>query len=83
MSLRRLNNLTINFLINHIFSIILLIINIIVFILIEISGQRNILFQLFGLVPRSVIYEYKIWQTFTYMFIHGGLLHIVPHMESS
>ena len=59
---------------------ILLIINIIVFILIEISGQRNILFQLFGLVPRSVIYEYKIWQICTYLFIHGGLLHIIFNM---
>ena len=59
---------------------ILLIINIIVFILIEISGQRNILFQLFGLVPRSVIHEYKIWQTCTYLFIHGGLLHIIFNM---
>ena len=58
----------------------LLIINIIVFILIEISGQRNILFQLFGLVPRSVIYEYKIWQICTYLFIHGGLLHIIFNM---
>ncbi|SVE45932.1 uncharacterized protein METZ01_LOCUS498786, partial [marine metagenome] len=59
---------------------ILLIINIIIFILIEISGQRNILFQLFGLVPRSVIHEYKIWQTCTYLFIHGGLLHIIFNM---
>ena len=58
----------------------LLIINVFTFIIIEMSGQRNLLFQIFGLVPRTVIYEYKIWQTFTYLFVHGGLLHILFNM---
>jgi len=59
---------------------ILILINVIIFCLIEISGQRNLFFMTFGLVPHSILNEYKIWQTFTYMFIHGGLLHIVFNM---
>ena len=58
----------------------LILINVIIFCLIEVSGQRNFCFKTFGLVPHSILNEYKIWQTFTYMFIHGGLLHIVFNM---
>jgi len=59
---------------------VLILINIIIFFLIEISGQRNLIFMTFGLVPHSILNEFKIWQTFTYIFIHGGLLHIVFNM---
>ena len=59
---------------------ILLIVNIVAFFLIELSGQKNILFQIFGLVPRAVSQEYKLWQTFTYLFVHGGFLHIFFNM---
>ena len=59
---------------------LLIIINIAVFILMELSGQKNILFQMFGLVPLSVVQEYKLWQTFTYLFIHGGFIHILFNM---
>ena len=59
---------------------LLIIINIAVFILMELSGQKNILFQMFGLVPRSVLQEYKLWQTFTYLFLHGGFIHILFNM---
>ena len=59
---------------------LLLIINIVVFVLMELSGQKNILFQLFGLVPRAVLQEYKLWQTFTYLFLHGGWIHILFNM---
>ena len=59
---------------------LLLIMNIAVFILMEISGQKNILFQIFGLVPRAVFQEYKLWQTLTYLFIHGGFIHILFNM---
>ena len=37
---------------------LLLIINIFVFVLMELSGQKNILFQIFGLVPWAVFLEY-------------------------
>ena len=59
---------------------ILLIINISVFILMELSGQKSALFQMFGLVPIFVIQEYKFWQVITYLFIHGGFLHIFFNM---
>ena len=59
---------------------LLLIINISVFVLMELSGQENILFQIFGLVPWAVFHEYKFWQTFTYLFVHGGFFHILFNM---
>ena len=59
---------------------LLLIINIAVFILMELSGQKNILFQMFGLVPQSVSHEFRLWQMFTYLFIHGGFIHIIFNM---
>ena len=58
----------------------LLIVNIIVFILIELSGQKNLLFRTFGLVPSLVWSKFKIWQLFTYLFIHGGIFHIFFNM---
>jgi len=59
---------------------LLLIINIIVFVLIELSGRRSILFLSFGLVPSMVWTQLKIWQIFTYSFIHGGFFHIFFNM---
>jgi len=58
----------------------LIIINICVFILAEISGQRNIFFTSFGIVPFQVWSNNHIWQLFTYLFIHGGVLHIFFNM---
>jgi len=59
---------------------LLLIINVAVFILMELSGQKNIFFQMFGLIPHAVLQEYKLWQMFTYLFIHGGFIHILFNM---
>jgi membrane associated rhomboid family serine protease len=36
-------------------------------------------FRLFGLVPYQVVSGY-LWQPFTYLFLHGGLWHIVFNM---
>ena len=58
----------------------LVIINVIVFILAELSGQKSILFTSFGLVPSEVWTNYKVWQLFTYLFIHGGFIHIFFNM---
>ena len=58
----------------------LLIVNVVVFILIELSGQKSLLFQTFGLVPSLVWSKFKIWQLFTYLFIHGGVFHIFFNM---
>ena len=54
----------------------LLIVNIVVFVLVELSGQQSLLFRTFGLVPSLVWSKFKIWQLFTYLFIHGGIFHI-------
>ena len=59
---------------------LLLIINIIVFVLIELSGKRSTLFLSFGLVPSMVWSQLKIWQIITYSFIHGGFFHIFFNM---
>ena len=59
---------------------LLIIINVVVFILADLSGNKNIFFSIFGLVPRSVLQEYKIWQMFTYLFLHSGFLHIFLNM---
>ena len=54
----------------------LLIINIVVFILMALSGQESFLFRSFGLVPSFVWQKFKFWQLFTYLFIHGDLFHL-------
>jgi membrane associated rhomboid family serine protease len=57
---------------------VLLISNIAVFIL---TYFNPALFDpLLGLVPRAVWTQFKIWQLFTYMFMHGGFLHILFNM---
>lgn len=32
---------------------------------------------LFGLQPAAVVGELRLWQPFTYMFLHGGVLHVL------
>ncbi|MFN2433282.1 MAG: rhomboid family intramembrane serine protease [Gemmatimonadota bacterium] len=32
---------------------------------------------LFGLQPAAVVHELWVWQPFTYMFLHGGLFHLL------
>ena len=59
---------------------LLVIINIVVFILTALSGQRSNLFSSFGLVPSHVWSNFKVWQLFTYLFVHGGFLHIFFNM---
>jgi membrane associated rhomboid family serine protease len=34
----------------------------------------------FGLRPAAVVTELRVWQPFTYMFLHGGLFHLVFNM---
>jgi membrane associated rhomboid family serine protease len=36
--------------------------------------------HLFGLVPRAVTHGLRIWQPFTYLFLHGGLWHLLLNM---
>ena len=34
----------------------------------------------FGLVPAAVLHQFAIWQPATYMFLHGGIFHLVFNM---
>ena len=51
-----------------------------IFVLQTISGTENLLFQLFGLVPKLVWSQQMIWQPFTYLFFHGGVWHVLMNM---
>lgn len=57
----------------------LLIANGAVFLLqILIGGSQ--LYRYFGLVPRSILNDFAIWQVVTYMFLHGGFFHLLFNM---
>jgi membrane associated rhomboid family serine protease len=36
--------------------------------------------QYLGLVPKLVLNQFRVWQLATYMFLHGGIFHIVFNM---
>ena len=60
---------------------ILLIINTVVFLLVEISGmQFELFYSNFGLVPAKVWASFMIWQPITYLFLHGGFIHLLFNM---
>jgi membrane associated rhomboid family serine protease len=56
----------------------LLIANGIVFLFQWVAGQQFIL--LFGLVPQHFWKNFHVWQVVTYMFLHGGIWHILLNM---
>jgi membrane associated rhomboid family serine protease len=56
----------------------LLIVNGVVFLFqVLLNGQ---LIEIFGLVPASLFAGERLWQPFTYMFLHGGIWHILINM---
>src|SRR5437016_4946067 len=59
----------------------LLIANLCVFLL-QFFGGRQLsgLFSLFALIPVDVVQRFFIWQPATYMFLHGGIGHILWNM---
>ena len=60
----------------------LLISNSAIFVVYWIGGQalqRHII-TLFALIPAAVVQNFYIWQLFTYLFLHGGIGHIVLNM---
>jgi membrane associated rhomboid family serine protease len=61
---------------------ILLIVNFSIFIIQQISGlfAPGYAEYLFGLSHEGLVYRYFFWQPFTYMFLHGGWLHIFFNM---
>jgi len=36
--------------------------------------------QWFGLVPTAILEQFRLWQLATYMFLHGGIFHILFNM---
>ena len=60
---------------------LLLMINTIVFLMVEISGMQYELFYMnFGLVPAKVWTSFMVWQPVTYLFLHGGFIHLLFNM---
>lgn len=57
----------------------LLIANAAVFVLTQMSGM-GLWADWFGLNPHSVIFGLRLWQPFTYMFLHAGLWHVGMNM---
>ena len=55
-------------------------INFAIFILQSISSSEIMFFSNFGLVPKLVWSQLKIWQPFTYMFFHGDIWHVLINM---
>lgn len=53
----------------------LIILNTAVFALSYVVGGR--FFDMFGLVPQHVLQDRWIWQPVTYLFIHGGFMHLL------
>ncbi len=42
----------------------------------SLAGDLSLI-RLFGLTPETVFNKYWLWQPVTYMFLHGGLLHLL------
>jgi len=60
---------------------LLLILNTIIFFMVEISGmQFELFYSNFGLVPAKVWSSFMIWQPVTYLFLHGGFIHLLFNM---
>src|ERR1039458_7281618 len=60
----------------------LLISNTAVFVLSYLAHQASFgdIFNLLALVPRAVVYHLAFWQLATYLFLHGGVWHLLFNM---
>ena len=58
----------------------IIIVNVAIFFLLELSGLKLDIFRQFGLIPSKILFDMAIWQPFTYMFLHDGFFHILLNM---
>jgi membrane associated rhomboid family serine protease len=58
----------------------LLISNTAIFVLLFLAGQPGQIFDLFALSPIAVVRHFAVWQLVSYMFLHGGIGHILFNM---
>jgi len=59
----------------------LIYINAAVYILMSIAGLFGLDFGfLLGVVPYLILKKHFVWQIFTYMFVHGGIFHLLLNM---
>jgi len=58
----------------------LLIANVGVYIIQALSRNPAAFEEWFALTPALVVKKFMVWQVFTYMFLHGGLFHILINM---
>lgn len=63
----------------------LIILNAVVFFGLAVLGalwpaQAEAIVHLLGVVPGDVAYGLRLWQPFTYLFLHGGVLHLFFNM---
>ena len=60
----------------------LLISNTVVFVLSYLAHETGFgeIFGPFALVPRLVVYHFAIWELVTYLFLHGGVWHLLFNM---
>jgi membrane associated rhomboid family serine protease len=59
----------------------LLLANVIVYLFMLLSNEiQQAFYGFFGLVPALAIPKLHLWQFFTYMFLHGGFLHLLLNM---
>jgi len=59
----------------------LIIANTVVFLLMWLVGPIGRVFmQWFALVPADVVTQFYVWQLVTYLFLHGGFMHILMNM---
>lgn len=56
--------------------------NVAVFLVMELSpsGLYDWWIRMFAFTPRATLTQLRIWQPFTYMFMHGGIFHILFNM---
>jgi len=56
----------------------LIITNILIFLIQNVFGRKFI--YIFGLIPFKVIHDLWLWQLLTYMFLHGGIIHLLINL---